>query len=203
MTESHVRLRPFKNGDLTHITQWFDGRVGTFASGVTHNPTVDELAPSVAEGRDARIVETDNNEIVGVVSWSKLSYDGNFLVGIALAPEHVGTGYGALSLEQVLAFLFDQMRAHRLEFRTAGYNHHVLGMMTTGFITIEGILRDHLYVDGKFEVLVIGSILEHEYRAQIAAGKVLPVSHFNEEDRRKSAKSLHRILNSDRVPKSW
>ena len=203
MTETHVRLRPFRDADLADISQWFDGRVGTFASGVTHNPTPEELAPSPAAGRDARIVETESKELIGVVSWSKLSYDGNFLVGIALAPEHVGTGYGALSLEQVLAFLFDQMRAHRLEFRTAGYNHHVLGMMTTGFITIEGILRDHLYVDGKFEVMVIGSILETEYRAQIAAGKVLPVSHFSEDDRRRSTNALQRILKSERVPKSW
>jgi RimJ/RimL family protein N-acetyltransferase len=203
MTETHVRLRPFKDADLEDISRWFDGRVGTFASGVTHNPTPEELAPSSADGRDARIVETESNELIGVVSWSKLSYDGNFLVGIALAPEHVGTGYGALSLEQVLAFLFDQMRAHRLEFRTAGYNHHVLGMMTTGFITIEGILRDQLYVDGKFEVMVVGSILEEEYRKQIAAGRILPVAHFTDEDRRRSTKALQSIINSDRVPKSW
>lgn len=203
MLKTHVRLRPFREHDRDEIITWFESKVGVFANGVTHVASPEDVGPSAGQGRDARIVETLKGETVAVVTWSTLSYPDNYSIGIAVAPDNVGSGYGALALEQVIGYLFDQLRAHRIELRTAGFNHHVLGMLRTGMITIEAVLRDYIYVDGRFEVMVIGSMLETEYRELVSSGKILRISQFGAEDFRKSSAALRTILASEKVPKSW
>lgn len=197
-----VRLRPLESQDVPLLLGWFKGEVGRLAHGVHGQVEVEDLT-STPEGGGLRVAETDEDGIVGVFNWVDQG-SGNYFIGIAVAPGLVGSGHGMLIVEQGIGYLFDQLRAHRIELRAATFNHHVMGMLRAGFLTLEGILRDTIFVDGHYESTVVASMLESEYRAHIEAGRMYaPTRNFAVEDLARSARALRSALSSPRVGRSW
>ena len=91
-----------------------------------------------------------------------------------------------------------------MELRAATYNRHVMGMLRAGFLTLEGILRDVVFVDGRYESVVVASMLESEYRALLASGRMLPGERcVSEEDLKRAHRTLSHVLTSPRVSTAW
>jgi len=83
-----------------------------------------------------------------------------------IAIDHPGQGYGRQALLLILRWCFEEQNAHRvwLDVRSANTRaQHVY--QSIGF-SMEGILRDAVYVNGTFESLMVMSILEEEYHRQ-------------------------------------
>lgn len=203
MTGDGIALRRISDADVPVILEWFRSAVGDLANGVESQICIDDLRPVPAEGRDLLVAEMTGEGVVGVFNWTSQGC-GSFVFGIALAPARVGSGYGAMILEQGVGHLFDQLRAHRVELRTATFNHHVLAMLRAGYMTVEAVLRETIYVDGRYESTVIASMLEREYREHVARGRMFPAKRrFSTEDLDRGAQALQSALASPRVPRSW
>lgn len=197
-----VRLRPLEEDDLPVLLSWFKGEVGRLAHGVHGQVGAADLTSS-PPGGGLRVAVTDEEGIVGVFNWLDQG-SGNYFIGIAVGPDFVGSGYGMFIVEQGIGYLFDQLRAHRIELRAATFNHHVMGMLRAGFLTLEGVLRDTIFVDGHYESTVIASMLESEYREHITSGRIYaPVRNFAQQDLDRSARALRSALSSPRVDRSW
>jgi hypothetical protein len=74
-----------------------------------------------------------------------------------------GSGYGTIAMSDLLEFLFHSKNAHRVQITAAAYNKTMMKIFRSGFIRIEGILRDYYFFDGEYQDAVIGSILRDEY----------------------------------------
>lgn len=204
MAETRIALRPMASADIPEVVSWFQGTVGDFANGTADRLSADDFSDALGAGSTLRVAELDGEGLIGLFRWNVQGPAGSYFVGIVTAPKHVGTGYGALILEHGLGYLFNQLRAHRVELRTATYNHHVLGMLRTGYMTVEGILRENLFIDGRYESTVIASMLEDEYREHLRTGRMTPApSHFRDEDLKRGRAGLRAALTSPRVSRSW
>jgi RimJ/RimL family protein N-acetyltransferase len=78
-----------------------------------------------------------------------------------------GEAIGRRALDLVLRFAFDDLNAHRVWLDVNIRNERARrAYAAAGFIQ-EGILRDALWADGRYESIAIMSILEHERRREI------------------------------------
>lgn len=204
MSQAELYLRELEETDIPEILGWFEGEVGRLAHGATGRLTAEMLRPDPAAHRGVRVGVVPDEGLVGVFNWIETPGTGSFFIGIVVPPGRVGTGYGAMVVELGLGLLFDQMRAHRVELRAATYNRHVMGMLKAGFMTLEGILRDTVFVDGHYESTVVASMLESEYRQLIADGRMLPGPRCVEEkDLMRARRALDQVLESPRVSTAW
>lgn len=204
MSQATLYLRELEESDIPEILGWFDGEVGRLAHGMQEGITAEQLRPDPASHRGVRVGVVPDEGVVGVFNWIETPGTGSFFIGIVVPPGRVGSGYGAMVVELGIGLLFDQLRAHRVELRAATYNRHVMGMLKTGFMTLEGIHRDTLFVDGRYESTVVASMLEHEYRQLIADGRMLPGPRcVDEPDLRRARHALSQVLSSSRVSTSW
>lgn len=204
MSQATLYLRELEESDIPEILGWFEGEVGRLANGMNGRMTAESLQPDPAAHRGVRVAVVPEEGLVGVFNWIETPGTGSFFIGIVVPPGRVGSGYGAMVVELGIGLLFDQMRAHRVELRAASYNRHVMAMLKAGFMTLEGILRDTVFVDGRYESTVVASMLEHEYRQLIADGRMLPAERcVAEADSRRAGRALTQVLKSSRVATAW
>ena len=77
-----------------------------------------------------------------------------------------GQGFGRKAIKLCKQLAFDKLNAHRLWLDLVEYNTRALNLyLSEGFVQ-EGVLRECDLFEGRFESMVVMSILEREYRAQ-------------------------------------
>ncbi|MBB6099250.1 RimJ/RimL family protein N-acetyltransferase [Deinobacterium chartae] len=172
-----VLLRPFTTDDLEAYLLLLTDPEGLRLTGTqasfTREQTEGWLAKIAAQpGRyDLAITLEETGELIGEVVVNDLDGDNrlaNLRVGLRAA--YTGRGYGTEAMRLMIAFAFEQIGLHRLELEVFDFNpraqhvyEHKLGFRR------EGVLRDVLYLDGRYHSAIVMSLLEDEYRASKAA----------------------------------
>lgn len=77
-----------------------------------------------------------------------------------------GKGYGKEAMKLLMAWAFEDAGAHRGWLDCKEYNDRALHVYESLGLRREGLLRDTIFVDGKYENLVVLGILEDEWRAR-------------------------------------
>jgi len=75
-----------------------------------------------------------------------------------------GKGFGRAALKLAKLLAFEQSGAHRLWLDVVDYNSRAQHLYRSEGFVQEGVLRECDYFEGKYNSLVIMSILEHEYQ---------------------------------------
>ena len=75
-------------------------------------------------------------------------------------------GYGKEAMRLLMAWAFEDAGAHRGFLDCKEYNDRALHVYESVGLRREGVLRDTIFVDGKYENLVVLGILEHEWRGR-------------------------------------
>jgi len=84
-------------------------------------------------------------------------------VGMALAPDARGKGYGTAALRQIVEFGFDRRNLRRLHLIVIGSNAAAIGCYRkVGFVE-EGRRREHCWVRGHYEDEVLMGLLRDEW----------------------------------------
>jgi RimJ/RimL family protein N-acetyltransferase len=104
-------------------------------------------------------------EQIGAVSWRKvptgqISYC--WAIGIALAPEFRGRGYGSAAQRLLVQYLFAHTQVNRVEAITEITNVGEQRALEKAGFTREGILRGATYRAGRWHDQVIYSVLRDE-----------------------------------------
>ena len=81
-----------------------------------------------------------------------------------LAVTEKGRGYGRATLRAVARAAFEEHGAHRLWLDVKPHNERALALYRSAGFVEEGLLRDALHVDGRFESLIVMSVLRPEWR---------------------------------------
>lgn len=107
----------------------------------------------------------DSDTCVGHAGLYNIDYRrGKAELGTALAKSHWGGGLGARSLGGLIDFAFKKLRLHRLETFNLETNKKIVKIKETLGFTLEGILRDVEFRDGRWLSTMCMTILEHEWK---------------------------------------
>lgn len=80
-----------------------------------------------------------------------------------LAVTEKGRGYGRAALRLAIAAAFEEHGAHRLWLDVKPHNERARSLYRSAGFVEEGLMRDALFHDGRFESLVLMSILRPEW----------------------------------------
>lgn len=111
------------------------------------------------------LIVTAGDEPVGFVAWRKhqtarTSYC--WTIGIAIAPEARGHGYGTQAQRQLVRYLFAHTQVNRIEAGTEITNVAEQRALERAGFTREGVLRGVSFQGGRWHDGVLYSVLRHE-----------------------------------------
>jgi RimJ/RimL family protein N-acetyltransferase len=109
---------------------------------------------------------------VGMVSWRKVQTGpsaSNWAIGIGLAPQFRGRGYGSEAQRLLVRYLFAHTQVNRVEATTEITNlAEQRALEKAGFVR-EGTLRGTTFRQGQWHDQVIYSVLRHEIKLEDSA----------------------------------
>ena len=106
---------------------------------------------------------------VGTVSWRKVQTGpiaSNWAIGVGLAPEFRGRGYGSEAQRLVVRYLFAHTQVNRIEATTEITNVAEQRALEKAGFTREGILRGTTFRQGRWHDQVIYSMLRDEVKLE-------------------------------------
>ena len=114
------------------------------------------------------IIETQQQQPIGYVILAGLNQDHQNLEFRRIVIGEKGQGYGKAALKNIKRLAFEELNAHRLWLDVKDFNRRAQQLYADQGFVVEGVLRECLKVGDKFESLVLMSMLQQEYRQQIA-----------------------------------
>jgi RimJ/RimL family protein N-acetyltransferase len=163
-----VTLRPLTAGDAQLTHAW---RRGERAANLNAGPqSVEQQAHWIAARPASEynfIIELRDGRPVGMVSLSDIdtthrrAEPGRFLIGDEAAVRGVPAAVEAMKLVYELAF--DKLELHRVHGTVASDNALMIKWQKFMGMTEEGRLRDHYFINGKFQDAVLFGMLAEEY----------------------------------------
>jgi len=108
-----------------------------------------------------------DTEIVGTIGLHDLEQRaGHCEVGLWLAPEFHGRGYGTEASRLVTDFAFRELRMHRVMARVLATNPASARVWEKLGFTEEGVHRDEAFTDGEYVDIRYFAVLEDEWRSE-------------------------------------
>lgn len=171
-----VRLRSARDDDLPHLARWeMDPATTATLSSWVVPPSEASAKERIGKwcandkGDVGFAIETlaDPPVLVGSVhlQGARLK-DRCATLGIALAREHIGRGYGTDATRLIVDYAFREMGLHRIQLVVAPFNRAgIRAYEKAGFVE-EGRHRDAVWHDGRWYDEVLMSILDHEWAAR-------------------------------------
>ncbi|MBV9204664.1 MAG: GNAT family N-acetyltransferase [Actinobacteria bacterium] len=106
---------------------------------------------------------------VGTVSWRKVQTGPiafNWAIGIGLAPEFRGRGYGSAAQRMLVRYLFAHTQVNRIEATTEITNVAEQRALEKAGFTREGVLRGTTFRQGRWHDQVMYSVLRDEVKLE-------------------------------------
>lgn len=168
-----VYLRPVKQTDLALLEAWnsdpdHDGEFNNFgfrATGSLEKRFAEDglIGPRIGE----LLVVNYDNEIVGSVSYHQERYGPNegstvYNIGISLAPEHRGKGYGGEAQKLLAAYLFSTYLIMRVEASTDIENIPEQRALEKAGFRRDGVMRKAQWRTGDWHDIAVYSKLRGE-----------------------------------------
>lgn len=190
-----VKLKAIEEEDYELFANWVTpSRTSSLARGGNDFVTSKEVKADIESGNTHHVmVLTHDNKKIGFVSWTPQKYEGNYLLGGVIGnPELWDSGYGAEAGALVMDYLFHQKNAHKLQFINGLHNSRSIRFIMKTKLVIEGILRDHYFIDGEYHDAVVSSILRDEFYAYPETDSI---DSIPKEEKRTIRQELYEYLN--------
>lgn len=166
--EKEVVLRAFEQGDLKQLHRWLNDPESILMVGRTPMTFVEtEQYVQKMRNENALILGIENKEqdLVGWIHLTKLYYEhGRAEIGLLIAPESRGHGYGKYAMENMITLAFNQLRLNKVYLTTRGLNKRALGLYEKLGFTVEGTLRQHSFINGKYYDTLFMGVLADEWK---------------------------------------
>ncbi len=86
-------------------------------------------------------------------------------VGIFIGDkDYWGKGYGTDAMKVLMKFIFEQMNINKIKLHVYAFNERAIKSYKKCGFTVEGVLRQELYRDGKYHDEYVMGILRDEYK---------------------------------------
>ncbi len=173
-----VQLRGTRDDDLPLLASWLmDPAIKATQSTVVLPPSEASARAEVAgwcanKGTDAGFsIETlgDQPRLIGTIGLFGADVkDRCGTIGILLARQFVGRGYGTEAVRVVVSYGFRELGLHRIQLNVYSFNDRAIAAYRKAGFVEEGRQREAIQHDGVWYDIVMMSILDHEWRAQVA-----------------------------------
>ncbi|MGW8526218.1 MULTISPECIES: GNAT family N-acetyltransferase [Nocardiopsidaceae] len=162
-----VSVSAIEDDEYPLVAQWFrKGLVGALSTGSSQRFTsTSGIRAAIESGPEKfAMVRTHEGVPVGLVQWRQRKYPGSYTVGGVIGDSELwDSGCGGEASWLLVHELFHAHNAHRIEFITAAFNARVIRMLVKSGMVIEGVLRDYLFLDGRYHDAIVTSYLRDEY----------------------------------------
>ncbi len=112
-------------------------------------------------------IEDLNGNYVGRIQYNYINERrGTFSIGLFLNREQRGKGYGKAAMSILLRYAFDERRLHKFNGYCLGVNTASAAMMKSLGCKLEGIVREVIYLHGKYHDSHLYGLTEQEYRTR-------------------------------------
>jgi RimJ/RimL family protein N-acetyltransferase len=165
-----VALRPVLEDDLPWLARLRDGPTATgpheWHGWTDPRSEYRHWAESGLLGdHGGTLVVMHGSDRVGSVSWRRVQTGPtafNWAIGIGLAPEFRGRGYGSKAQRMLAAYLFAHTQVNRVEATTEITNLAEQRALERAGFTREGIMRGTTFRQGRWHDQVLYSVLREE-----------------------------------------
>ncbi|MGN6160593.1 MAG: GNAT family N-acetyltransferase [Marmoricola sp.] len=132
---------------------------------LTRSAYQDRLAKIDADENVRFVVDVDGEAVgsVGLFDFDDLARHAE--VGIALLAEHRGKGIGTAAISQIVEFGFARRNLRRVHLQAISSNLAAIRAYEKAGFVIEGRQREHAWVRGRYEDIVLMGILRSEWNA--------------------------------------
>lgn len=128
------------------------------------------LEGAVEESMDAIAEEKATGERVGYFLINGLKTEAKEIEWTHVVVDKKGCGYGHEAMKLLKAWSFDVLGFHRAWLDCKDYNARALHLYETEGMLREGLIRETIVTNGRYENLVILGMLAREYQARKAEG---------------------------------
>ncbi len=168
-----IYLRPLESGDIPKLVAWFNDpevlRTVLRSDPITREVEEQWLTRIGQSPTDLvlGIAKRESNQLLGVTGLHRIDWQSRHAeFGIAIGEKNEwGKGYGTEATRLILGHAFRTLNLHRVWLHVlAGHLSALRAYEKTGFVQ-EGILRQQLYKEGRYQDLVTMAILRSEWEA--------------------------------------
>lgn len=191
-----VKLKAIEEEDYRLFAEWIaPSTTSSLARGANDFVNSKEIKVDIEAGNTRyAVVLTHDNKKIGFVSWQPQNYEGSYLLGgVVGVPELWDSGYGAEGGILIMDYLFHQKNARKIQFINGLHNSRTIRFLIKNKVFIEGILRDHFFVDGEYYDAVISSVLREEYYEHSEPGVLDSIPN---SEKKEIKQELYGYLNS-------
>lgn len=119
---------------------------------------------------DAIVEERETGISVGYLLISGLATEAREIEWTHFIMDVKGKGYGHETMKLLKAWSFDTLGFHRAWLDCKDYNERALHLYQSEGMIREGLIRETILTEGRYENLVVLGMLEREFRARQAQG---------------------------------
>ena len=169
-----VRLRGYEKSDLEAVMKWWhDEEVIRFISAAVFPASSleeEQFIEKVASGRDPAnkefVIETvADRKYIGAIGLHNISWlCRNARLGVVIGDkDYWGRGYGTDAVKLLLRLAFEKVGLHRVDLIVFTFNERAIACYEKCGFRREGVLRDYVFKLGKFQDVLLMSILANEF----------------------------------------
>jgi len=157
-----IRLRPTKPEDIKFIIQAEHSPENRMFVGCWSE---DEHLSSLEDNDLMHLIveRKENNEPVGYVLLTGIENQNKSVEFRRIVITEKGLGFGRAALKAVKELAFETYQAHRLWLDVRAFNQRAQNLYKSEGFQVEGILRECVRMEDRFESLIIMSMLSSEY----------------------------------------
>lgn len=174
-----VTLRPVSEDDLSWLAGLRDGPAATgphewHGWSDSQRERRQWAESGLLGGNGGTLIVRHGTDRIGSVSWRQVQTGPtafSWAIGIGLAPEFRGRGYGSAAQRLVARYLFAHTQANRIEATTEITNVAEQRALEKAGFTREGILRGTTFRQGRWHDQVMYSVLRDEVKLEDSAAE--------------------------------
>lgn len=170
-----IFLRPIQADDAEAMYRALSDKETNRLTGTHHTFTlaqIEAFCSRIAQADDradyAIVLRENPAEVLGEVVLNDISWP-NRSAGFRIAlysQAYFGKGYGTQATRLILKYGFEQLKLHRVELEVYDFNPRATHVYEKVGFRREGVKRDALLWDGRYQNAIVMSILEDEYLDQ-------------------------------------
>lgn len=177
-----IELRYFEQSDFPLLIQWSGSPrfLLQWAGPSFQYPLTEEQLESYVEGANCegsnllvyKAVHQESKDIIGHISLGAIDHqNGSARIGRVLIGDqrYRGQKLGELMVREMLKIAFDDLKLHRVSLGVFDFNTSALACYEKVGFRQEGLLRDFRKFENEYWNLIEMSILEEEWRGEVAA----------------------------------
>ncbi|MFD2630412.1 GNAT family N-acetyltransferase [Oceanobacillus kapialis] len=166
-----VYLRPIHGKDIDGIFDSLQEEEGLYMTGTRKVFTKEEVQNAYerfnkdSTRHDFAICLVENDQMIGDLAINDIDWDNRkAMFRIALHnKDNYGKGYGTEAVKLAQKFTFEELKLNRLELQVYSHNPRGIRSYEKAGFKREGVLRQSLFMNGRYSDEIIMSILYEEY----------------------------------------